>query len=158
MYYVNFVCCVFCRALFIMSKSGFRPPALKDKKKWTENFQNFVKLSLTKQPKRRPTADKLLEVSDHFIIPQVDMIWYELTVKVCSRSMFIWWWISEVLGGYYLRHVHRLSLIHFVCNWIAPPGPVEGSNSNAGKMDQTWSTINLIASLFVIWNSELCAL
>ena len=63
---------VFCRALFIMSKSGFRPPALKDKKKWTENFQNFVKLSLTKQPKRRPTADKLLEVSDHFIIPQVD--------------------------------------------------------------------------------------
>lgn len=51
-----------------MSKSGFRPPALKDKKKWTENFQNFVKLSLTKQPKRRPAADKLLEVCVSYLL------------------------------------------------------------------------------------------
>lgn len=29
----------------------------------TQNFQNFVKVALTKQPKRRPTSDKLLEVS-----------------------------------------------------------------------------------------------
>ncbi|XP_067939192.1 mitogen-activated protein kinase kinase kinase kinase 5-like isoform X2 [Watersipora subatra] len=49
------------RALFIMSKSGFKPPALKDRRKWTENFQNFVKVALTKQPRKRPTADKLLE-------------------------------------------------------------------------------------------------
>lgn len=49
------------RALFIMSKSGFKPPLLKDKTKWTQNFQNFVKVALTKQPKRRPTSDKLLE-------------------------------------------------------------------------------------------------
>jgi len=104
-----------CRALFIMSKSGFKPPQLKDKTKWwvcllicfyklfvfcekvilvvivskplscgmvqyvcvkyynvsegkfsvicrTQNFHNFVKVTLTKQPKRRPTSDKLLEV------------------------------------------------------------------------------------------------
>ncbi|XP_076034019.1 MAP4K3-like protein hppy isoform X13 [Oratosquilla oratoria] len=48
------------RALFLMSKSGFKPPTLKDKTKWTQNFHNFVKLSLTKNPKKRPTADRLL--------------------------------------------------------------------------------------------------
>ncbi|ESN92324.1 hypothetical protein HELRODRAFT_89573 [Helobdella robusta] len=49
------------RALFIMSKSGFKPPTLHDKNKWSQNFHNFVKFALTKNPKRRPTADKLLE-------------------------------------------------------------------------------------------------
>jgi len=29
----------------------------------TQNFHNFIKVALTKQPKRRPTSDKLLEVS-----------------------------------------------------------------------------------------------
>lgn len=50
------------RALFIMSKSGFKPPTLKDKDKWTSNFHSFVKIALTKNPKKRPSADKLLEV------------------------------------------------------------------------------------------------
>ncbi|CAF0976179.1 unnamed protein product [Didymodactylos carnosus] len=49
------------RALFLMSKSGFKPPSLKDKAKWSITFQNFVKYSLTKNPKKRPAADKLLE-------------------------------------------------------------------------------------------------
>ncbi|TRZ00509.1 hypothetical protein DNTS_018407 [Danionella cerebrum] len=48
------------RALFLMSKSSFQPPKLKDKTKWSTNFHNFVKISLTKNPKRRPTAEKLL--------------------------------------------------------------------------------------------------
>ncbi|KAF7201297.1 transcript variant X4 [Nothobranchius furzeri] len=48
------------RALFLMSKSGFQPPKLKDKNKWSAAFHNFVKVSLTKNPKRRPTAEKLL--------------------------------------------------------------------------------------------------
>uniref|UniRef100_A0A8C5BHP2 Mitogen-activated protein kinase kinase kinase kinase n=1 Tax=Gadus morhua TaxID=8049 RepID=A0A8C5BHP2_GADMO len=48
------------RALFLMSKSSFQPPKLKDKPKWSSAFHNFVKLSLTKNPKRRPTAEKLL--------------------------------------------------------------------------------------------------
>jgi serine/threonine protein kinase len=51
------------RALFLMSKSGFKPPTLKDKMKWTLTFQNFVKYALTKNPKKRPSAEKLLEVS-----------------------------------------------------------------------------------------------
>jgi len=51
------------RALFLMSKSGFKPPTLKDKVKWTLTFQNFVKYALTKNPKKRPSAEKLLEHS-----------------------------------------------------------------------------------------------
>lgn len=50
------------RALFLMSKSGFKPPTLKDRDKWSPIFHNFVKIALTKNPKKRPTADKLLEV------------------------------------------------------------------------------------------------
>ncbi|XP_060571002.1 mitogen-activated protein kinase kinase kinase kinase 3-like [Ruditapes philippinarum] len=49
------------RALFLMSKSGFKPPTLKDKNKWSSVFHNFIKVALTKNPKKRPAADKLLE-------------------------------------------------------------------------------------------------
>lgn len=51
------------RALFLMSKSGFKPPALKDRDKWSPTFHSFVKTALTKNPKKRPTADKLLQVT-----------------------------------------------------------------------------------------------
>ncbi|KAM4690584.1 mitogen-activated protein kinase kinase kinase kinase 5 [Rhinophrynus dorsalis] len=47
-------------ALFLMSKSSFQPPKLKEKLKWTPVFHNFVKVSLTKNPKKRPTAERLL--------------------------------------------------------------------------------------------------
>uniref|UniRef100_A0A8C8JKJ6 non-specific serine/threonine protein kinase n=1 Tax=Oncorhynchus tshawytscha TaxID=74940 RepID=A0A8C8JKJ6_ONCTS len=49
------------RALFLMTKSNFQPPKLKDKVKWTSNFHHFVKISLTKNPKKRPSSDKLLQ-------------------------------------------------------------------------------------------------
>lgn len=49
------------RALFLMSKSGFKPPQLKDKNKWTPIFHHFVKVALTKNPKKRPTAERLLQ-------------------------------------------------------------------------------------------------
>ncbi|KAI1896931.1 hypothetical protein AGOR_G00099960 [Albula goreensis] len=49
------------RALFLMTKSNFQPPKLKDKVKWTNNFHHFVKMSLTKNPKKRPPAEKLLQ-------------------------------------------------------------------------------------------------
>ncbi|XP_078418666.1 mitogen-activated protein kinase kinase kinase kinase 5 isoform X1 [Cetorhinus maximus] len=48
------------RALFLMSKSGFQPPKLKDKVKWSTTFHTFLKVALTKNPKKRPTAEKLL--------------------------------------------------------------------------------------------------
>ncbi|XP_074872074.1 mitogen-activated protein kinase kinase kinase kinase 1 [Carettochelys insculpta] len=48
------------RVLFLMSKSGYQPPKLKDKAKWTPAFHNFVKVTLTKNPKKRPGATKML--------------------------------------------------------------------------------------------------
>ncbi|KAL4703949.1 hypothetical protein ACJJTC_009554 [Scirpophaga incertulas] len=49
------------RVLFLMSKSGFKPPALRDRERWSTSFHSFLKLALTKNPKKRPTADKLLQ-------------------------------------------------------------------------------------------------
>uniref|UniRef100_A0A8C3RDC9 Mitogen-activated protein kinase kinase kinase kinase n=1 Tax=Cyanoderma ruficeps TaxID=181631 RepID=A0A8C3RDC9_9PASS len=51
------------RALFLMSKSNFQPPKLREKAKWSATFHNFVKIALTKNPKKRPTADRLLSHS-----------------------------------------------------------------------------------------------
>ncbi|XP_053328901.1 mitogen-activated protein kinase kinase kinase kinase 1 [Spea bombifrons] len=48
------------RVLFLMSKSGYQPPKLKDKSKWSASFHNFVKVALTKNAKKRPSASKLL--------------------------------------------------------------------------------------------------
>merc|ERR1712038_551686 len=48
------------RALFLMSKSGYKPPTLKDKNKWSSDFHNFVKVALTKNPKKRPTGERML--------------------------------------------------------------------------------------------------
>uniref|UniRef100_H2YUY0 Mitogen-activated protein kinase kinase kinase kinase n=1 Tax=Ciona savignyi TaxID=51511 RepID=H2YUY0_CIOSA len=49
------------RALFLMSKSSFQPPKLKDKQKWSAEFHLFVKQALTKNPKRRPSSEKMLQ-------------------------------------------------------------------------------------------------
>uniref|UniRef100_A0A8W7P8Y0 Mitogen-activated protein kinase kinase kinase kinase n=1 Tax=Anopheles coluzzii TaxID=1518534 RepID=A0A8W7P8Y0_ANOCL len=49
------------RALFLMSKSGFKPPMLKEKDRWSTNFHSFLKVALTKNPKKRPTAERLLQ-------------------------------------------------------------------------------------------------
>ncbi|XP_067831654.1 mitogen-activated protein kinase kinase kinase kinase 2 isoform X2 [Heptranchias perlo] len=49
------------RALMLMSKSNFQPPKMKDKIKWSSECHSFIKLSLRKNPKKRPTAEKLLQ-------------------------------------------------------------------------------------------------
>lgn len=49
------------RALFLMSKSGFKPPTLKARDQWSATFHSFVKTALTKNPKKRPTAERLLQ-------------------------------------------------------------------------------------------------
>lgn len=49
------------RALFLMSKSSFKPPSLHERNKWSNLFHTFLKESLTKNPRKRPTASKLLE-------------------------------------------------------------------------------------------------
>ncbi|ELK12860.1 Mitogen-activated protein kinase kinase kinase kinase 1 [Pteropus alecto] len=48
------------RVLFLMTKSGYQPPRLKEKGKWSATFHNFVKVTLTKSPKKRPGATKML--------------------------------------------------------------------------------------------------
>uniref|UniRef100_A0A672QHA4 non-specific serine/threonine protein kinase n=1 Tax=Sinocyclocheilus grahami TaxID=75366 RepID=A0A672QHA4_SINGR len=52
------------RALMLMSKSSFQPPKLKDKSKWSAGFHSFVKMCLIKSPRKRPTAETLLQVTD----------------------------------------------------------------------------------------------
>jgi serine/threonine protein kinase len=49
------------RALFLMSKSGFKPPTLKEKELWSPIFHSFIKIALTKNPKKRPTSERLLQ-------------------------------------------------------------------------------------------------
>ncbi|XP_040033590.2 mitogen-activated protein kinase kinase kinase kinase 5 isoform X1 [Gasterosteus aculeatus] len=56
------------RVLFLMSKSGYQPPKLKDKSKWSSMFYNFVKAMLVRNPKKRPSACKLL--SNMFLTQQ----------------------------------------------------------------------------------------
>ncbi|KAK2846586.1 hypothetical protein Q5P01_009585 [Channa striata] len=51
------------RVLFLMSKSGYQPPKLKDKSKWSSTFYNFVKAMLVRNPKKRPSASKMLSHS-----------------------------------------------------------------------------------------------
>lgn len=59
------------RALFLMSKSGFKPPTLKDKARWSAEFHNFVKMALTKNPKKRPNAERLL--LHRFVFPRPEL-------------------------------------------------------------------------------------
>ncbi|XP_064205406.1 mitogen-activated protein kinase kinase kinase kinase 6 isoform X2 [Anguilla rostrata] len=49
------------KALRLMAKSSFQPPKLKDKSKWSADFHSFLKMCLTKNPRKRPTAEKLLQ-------------------------------------------------------------------------------------------------
>uniref|UniRef100_UPI00398ECE66 mitogen-activated protein kinase kinase kinase kinase 2 isoform X2 n=1 Tax=Pristiophorus japonicus TaxID=55135 RepID=UPI00398ECE66 len=49
------------RALMIMTKSNFQPPKLRDKVKWSSECHSFIKMSLRKNPKKRPVAEKLLQ-------------------------------------------------------------------------------------------------
>ncbi|XP_075211276.1 MAP4K3-like protein hppy isoform X8 [Lycorma delicatula] len=73
------------RALFLMSKSGFKPPTLKDRDKWSPTFHNFVKTALTKNPKKRPTAEKLL-LHPFFSCDMSKRLALELLQKVSNPS------------------------------------------------------------------------
>lgn len=59
------------RALFLMSKSNFKPPTLKDKARWSPDFHQFVKLALTKNPKKRPSAERL--ILHRFLLPRPEL-------------------------------------------------------------------------------------
>lgn len=48
------------RALYLISKKSYSPPTLKYKSKWSEEMHHFIKMSLQKNPKKRPPAEKLV--------------------------------------------------------------------------------------------------
>eukprot|EP00794_Sanderia_malayensis_P017320 gene17320-19053_t len=48
------------RALYLISKRNYTPPNVKDKRKWSSEMRDFIKASVTKNPKKRPSADVLL--------------------------------------------------------------------------------------------------
>ncbi len=74
------------RALFLMSKSGFKPPTLKDKDKWSPTFHSFIKVALTKNPKKRPTAERLL--AHPFVTTEMSMrVAKELLQKYRNPNM-----------------------------------------------------------------------
>ncbi|MFH4973788.1 hypothetical protein AB6A40_000497 [Gnathostoma spinigerum] len=55
------------QVLYLMTKSTYKPPQLKEKYKWSPFFHDFVKQCLTKNPRKRPTPAKLLQ-SHHFVL------------------------------------------------------------------------------------------
>ncbi|XP_047450080.1 mitogen-activated protein kinase kinase kinase kinase 5-like isoform X2 [Mugil cephalus] len=69
------------RVLFLMSKSGYQPPKLKDKSKWSSNFYNFVKAMLVRNPKKRPSAAKMLS---HMFLTQ-QCLNQELTLDLLEK-------------------------------------------------------------------------
>ena len=72
------------RALFLMSQKAFKPPKLKDRK-WSKEFNEFIKVSLTKSPKSRPTGEKLL--SYPFVTQQGELwIWKRSWTKFLTKT------------------------------------------------------------------------
>lgn len=77
------------RALFLMSKSNFKPPTLKDKARWSADFHNFVKMALTKNPKKRPSAERL--ILHRFLFPRPELsreLMKELLERVNNPQSF----------------------------------------------------------------------
>lgn len=74
------------RVLFLMSKSGYQPPKLKDKSKWSSTFYNFVKAMLVRNPKKRPSASKMLS---HAFVTQRSLhraLTLDLLEKCCDTE------------------------------------------------------------------------
>ncbi|CAI4229773.1 unnamed protein product [Auanema sp. JU1783] len=55
------------QVLYLMTKNNYKPPHLKDKYRWSPLFHDFVRQCLIKNPKKRPTPDKILG-SHHFVM------------------------------------------------------------------------------------------
>ena len=49
-----------------MIKRDFKPPGLQYRNKWSENFHEFLKFALQKEPRKRPTAAELLKVEYNY--------------------------------------------------------------------------------------------
>ncbi|KAG7259363.1 hypothetical protein CRUP_010761 [Coryphaenoides rupestris] len=101
------------RALMLMSKSSFQPPRLKDKTLWSSGFHSFVKMSLIKNPRKRPSAETLLQ--------------HPFVTQLLTRNLVIE--LLDTLNNPELHHpAHSME-----------DNELEGVSSNAGRKNVLFS-------------------
>uniref|UniRef100_A0A672T6J2 Mitogen-activated protein kinase kinase kinase kinase 2-like n=1 Tax=Sinocyclocheilus grahami TaxID=75366 RepID=A0A672T6J2_SINGR len=104
------------RALMLMSKSSFQPPKLKDKNKWSTEFHNFIKMALTKSPRKRPTAEKILQ--------------HAFVTQLLTRNLVIE--LLDAVNNPDLQQTHTMDEILALCiKNVATSGPNNGRLSLA---------------------------
>uniref|UniRef100_A0A8C2X167 non-specific serine/threonine protein kinase n=1 Tax=Cyclopterus lumpus TaxID=8103 RepID=A0A8C2X167_CYCLU len=108
------------RVLFLMSKSSYQPPKLKDKAKWSSMFYNFVKAMLVRNPKKRPSASKMLSVSTAHILHAPLQLYMASVlnqiVTIDNRQLFLSVHMKTYFSG---RHI----IILHVTDETPPPLP-----------------------------------
>ena len=88
------------RALFLMSKSGYKPPTLKDKARWSSSFHAFTRECLTKNPKKRPSARKMLEHPHMLSMDLTKRLAVDLLAQVQSKTLLEKWArFAHILSG-----------------------------------------------------------
>ncbi|WKY09364.1 hypothetical protein Q1695_002042 [Nippostrongylus brasiliensis] len=74
------------QVLYLMTKSNYKPPHLKEKYRWSPLFHDFVRTCLTKNPKKRPAPEKLLAQHDFVLGSLSSRMTRDLLDKVNNGS------------------------------------------------------------------------